>query len=334
MKKIALLGGGSWGTALAIVLSHSRTPHRLSLWVHDPALAKAMCASHTNDTYLPGFAIPSEVEISNSMPEVLDGAQIVFGVMPAAHARSVYTQALPSLAPEMVFVSATKGLEPGTHARMGEVLAQVLAGKFPPRFSVLSGPSFAVETARGDPTAVVIAAEDTALATALQKECAGKTFRLYTNSDPLGVELAGAMKNVIAIAAGACEGVGLGHNSTAALITRGLAEMARLAVALGGRPETLSGLAGLGDLIVTCTGALSRNRFVGVQLGRGRRLAEILAGMRQVAEGVGTAAALCDLARTAGVEMPISRQVFAILYEEKSPREAIRETMDRPLKRE
>ncbi|MGA2482681.1 MAG: NAD(P)H-dependent glycerol-3-phosphate dehydrogenase [Candidatus Acidiferrales bacterium] len=334
MTKIALLGGGSWGTALAIVLSRSSAAHRLSLWVHDPALAKTMRARRSNDTYLPGFVIPAGVEISNSMPEVLEGAQIVFGVMPAANARSVYTQALPSLVPETVFVSATKGLEPSTHARMSEVLSQVLAGKFSPRFSVLSGPSFALETARGDPTAVVIAAEDAALAIALQKECAGKTFRLYTNSDPLGVELAGAMKNVIAIAAGACEGVGLGQNSTAALITRGLAEMTRLAVALGGRPETFSGLAGLGDLVLTCTGALSRNRFVGVELGRGRRLPQILAGMRQVAEGVGTATALFDLARAAGVEMPISRQVFAILNEEKSALEAIRETMDRPLKRE
>jgi glycerol-3-phosphate dehydrogenase (NAD(P)+) len=334
MTRIVILGGGSWGTALAIVLSSSRAPHRLSLWVHEPELAEAMRKSRANDMYLPGFAIPAAVEITHSMPEALKDARIVFGVMPAAHARSVYTQALPWLAPEMVFVSATKGLEPGTHARMSEVLTQVVAGRFVPRFSVLSGPSFAVETARGDPTAVVIAAEDAALAASVQEECSGKSFRLYTNSDPLGVELAGAMKNVLAIAAGACEGLGFGQNSLAALLTRALAEMTRLVVALGGRPETLSGLAGLGDLVLTCTGNLSRNRSVGVELGRGRRLPEILAGMCMVAEGVGTASALLDLARAAGVEMPISRQVYAILYENKSPRDAIPEIMERPLKQE
>jgi glycerol-3-phosphate dehydrogenase (NAD(P)+) len=334
VKKIAILGGGSWGTALAIVLSHSHAPHRLGLWVREPELAEAMCVRRSNDAYLPGLLIPPEVKISNSMPEVLAGADMVLGVVPAAHARSVYAQALPSLNADVVFVSAAKGLEPGTRARMSEVLVQVLSRRFLPRISVLSGPSFALEAARGDPTAVVIAAQDAALAVTVQEEFAGKTFRLYTNGDPLGVELAGAMKNVIAIAAGACKGVGLGQNSIAALITRGLAEMTRLATALGGRAETLSGLAGLGDLVLTCTGALSRNRSVGVQLGRGRPLPEILAGMRMIAEGVTTAAALFDLARTVGVEMPISRQVYAILYESKSPQEAIREIMERPLKHE
>jgi len=334
VKKIAILGGGSWGTALAIVLSRSQAQHDLALWVQEPDLAEAMCVRRSNDAYLPGLPIPLEVKISNSMPEVLAGADMVLGVVPAAHARGVYAQALPSLNVSMIFVSATKGLEPGTHARMSEVLTQVFSGRFLPRIAILSGPSFALEAARGDPTAVVIAAQDAALAAAVQQEFAGKRFRLYTNSDPLGVELAGAMKNVIAIAAGACEGVGLGQNSIAALITRGLAEMTRLATALGGRAETLSGLAGLGDLVLTCTGALSRNRSVGVQLGQGRPLEEILAGMRMIAEGVCTAAALFDLARTAGVEMPISRQVYAILYEGKSPREAIREIMERPLKRE
>jgi len=334
VKRIAILGGGSWGTALAIVLSRSHVAHHLALWVQEADLAAAMSVQRSNDAYLPGLLIPPQVTISNLMPEVLDGADIVLGAVPAAHARSVYTQTLPALNARMVFVSATKGLEPGTQARMSEILAQVLGGRFRPRIAVLSGPSFALEAARGDPTAVVIAAQDAGLAAALQNEFAGKTFRLYTNSDPLGVELAGAMKNVIAIAAGACEGVGLGHNSIAALITRGLAEMTRLATALGARAETLSGLAGLGDLVLTCTGSLSRNRSVGVQLGRGRPLADILAGMRMVAEGVGTAAALRDLAGAAGVEMPISRQVYAILYEGMSPREGIREIMERPLKHE
>lgn len=334
MKKIAILGGGSWGTALAVVLSRSRTRHNLSLWAHDPAVADAMRLRHANETYLPGFAIPGEVEITNNLAEALSGAEIVLGVIPSAHARNVYTQALPSLTAEMVFVSATKGLEPGTHARMSEVLAQVLAPKFSPRVAVLSGPSFALEAARGDPTAVVIASREANVADALQEEFAGPSFRLYTNDDVLGVELAGAMKNVIAIAAGACQGLGLGSNSLAALITRGLAEMTRLAVALNARPETLSGLAGLGDLVLTCTGALSRNRHVGVELGKGRSLGEILAGMRMIAEGVGTTSALLELARTAGAELPISEQVDAILHGDKSPRDAIREIMERPLKRE
>lgn len=334
MKKIAILGGGSWGTALAIVLSRSRTPHRLSLWAHDRAIAEAIRSRRTNETYLPGFAIPTEVEITNSMAEALPGVDIVLGVIPSAHARSVYTQALPSLTRETIFVSATKGLEPGTHARMSEVLHQTVAARFALRFAVLSGPSFALEAARGDPTAVVIASRDSGLAAALQEEFAGPSFRLYTNDDVLGVELAGAMKNVIAIAAGACQGLGLGSNSLAALITRGLAEMTRLAVALGAKAETLSGLAGLGDLVLTCTGALSRNRYVGVELGKGRALSEILAGMRMIAEGVGTTAALLDLAKTAGIEMPISEQVSAILNGGKSPRDAIRDIMERPLKRE
>lgn len=334
MKKIAILGGGSWGTALAIVLSRSRTRHKLSLWAHDPAIANAMRSRRTNETYLPGFALSPEIEITNNLTEALSGAEIVLGVIPSAHARSVYTQALPSLTREMIFVSGTKGLEPGTHARMSEVLTQVLAPKFSPRVAVLSGPSFALEAARGDPTAVVIASRDSGLAAALQEEFAGPSFRLYSNDDVLGVELAGAMKNVIAIAAGACQGLGLGSNSLAALITRGLAEMTRLAVALGAKSETLSGLAGLGDLVLTCTGALSRNRHVGVELGKGRALGEILAGMRMVAEGVGTTAALLDLASAAGVEMPISEQVYAILHQDKSPRDAIRDIMERPLKRE
>ncbi len=334
MKKIAILGGGSWGTALAIVLSRSHARHNLSLWTHDPAVADAMRSRRLNETYLPGFSLPAEVEITSNLAEALSGAEFVLGVIPSAHARSVYADALPSLAARTIFVSATKGLEPGSHARMSEVLAQMLAPKFSPRIAVLSGPSFALEAARGDPTAVVIASKDSGIATSLQEELAGPSFRLYTNDDVLGVELAGAMKNVIAIAAGACQGLGLGSNSLAALITRGLAEMTRLAIALGARFETLSGLAGLGDLVLTCTGALSRNRHVGFELGKGRALDEILAGMRMVAEGVGTTSALLELARTAAVELPISEQVYAILYQGKSPRDAIRDIMERPLKRE
>jgi len=272
------------------------------------------------------------------MPAALADAHIVIGAIPSVHARSVYSQALACLTPRMTFVSATKGLEPSTHLRMSMLVAGLLAQagsvEQSQRIAVLSGPSFAAEAARGEPTAVVLAAQDAALASLLQEELSGPSFRLYTNDDVLGVELAGAMKNVMAIAAGACQGLGLGSNPLAALITRGLAEMTRLAVAVGARAETLRGLAGLGDLVLTCTGALSRNRHVGVELGKGRRLAEILANMRMVAEGVDTAAPLLALAREHGVEMPITEQVDAILHRGKSPKDAIREIMDRPLKRE
>jgi glycerol-3-phosphate dehydrogenase (NAD(P)+) len=338
VKKIAILGAGSWGTALAIVLSRSEREHEISLWVHDAALAASILVGRENKTYLPHHTVPVSVSVTNSLKEALYGAAIVLGAMPSAHARSIYTQALPHLSQEMIFVSATKGLEPSTHLRMSKVIEQVLAeatvAKFSPRIAVLSGPSFAAEAARGDPTAVVIASQDAALAAELQAEFAAPSFRLYTNDDVLGVELAGAMKNVMAIAAGACQGLGLGSNALAALITRGLAEMTRLAVALGARPETLSGLAGLGDLVLTCTGSLSRNRYVGVELGKGRTLHEIRANMRMVTEGVDTAAPLLALARENHIEMPITEQVDAILHAGKSPKDAIRDIMERPLKRE
>jgi glycerol-3-phosphate dehydrogenase (NAD(P)+) len=334
VTKIAILGGGSWGTALAIVLSRSRRPHDISVWVHEAALAESMRRARENATYLPGHKLPPPVQVTHEMREALANANIVLGAMPSAHARSVYTQALPHLAADAVFVSATKGLEPSTHLRISEVIAQISSPRFSPRVAVLSGPSFAAEAARGEPTAVVLASRDMALASELQEEFAAPGFRLYTNDDVLGVELAGAMKNVIALAAGTCQGLGLGSNSLGALITRGLAEMTRLAVALGASPETLSGLAGLGDLVVTCTGGLSRNRSVGMQLGKGRTLTEILAGMRMVAEGVGTTAALLALACEAGVELPITEQVDAILSHGKSPRDAIRDMMERPLRRE
>jgi glycerol-3-phosphate dehydrogenase (NAD(P)+) len=338
MTRIAILGAGSWGTALSVVLSRARKAHDVSLWVHNTELAQALQKHPENTAYLAGVRLPTGIRVTHDMPAALAAAQIVIGAVPSVHARAVYAQALPCITPEMIFLSATKGLEPATHLRMSLVLAEVLAraGTVEPsqRIAVLSGPSFAAEAARGEPTAVVVAAEDAALANLLQEELSGQSFRLYTNDDVLGVELAGAMKNVMAIAAGACQGLGLGSNPLAALITRGLAEMMRLAAALGARPETLSGLAGLGDLVLTCTGALSRNRHVGIELGKGGKLTEILAGMRMVAEGVETAAPLLALAREHGVEMPITEQVDAILHRGKSPKDAIREIMDRPLKRE
>lgn len=334
MKRIAILGGGSWGTALAIVLSHSHRAHEICLWVREPEIVESIRQSHENKTFLPGYKLPNSLAVTQDLSESLRNATVIVGATPSAYARSVYTSALPNITSETVFVSATKGLEPDTHLRMSEIIAQVVSLRFSPRVAVLSGPSFAAEAAAGQPTAVALASRDLALANELQEEFAGPSFRLYTNEDVLGVELAAAMKNVIAIAAGACQGLGLGSNPLAALITRGLAEMMRLAVALGARPETLSGLAGLGDLVLTCTGALSRNRHVGMELGKGRSLSEVLGGMQMVAEGVGTAAALLALAREHQIELPITEQVDAILHQGKSPKDAIRDIMDRPLKRE
>jgi len=333
VSRIAILGGGSWGTALAIVLSRARRKHEISLWVHDPALADSIARDRENRTYLPGNRLAREVQVTSHIGNAITDAQILVGAVPTAHARIVYSAAA-HVSRSAVFVSASKGLEPDTHKRISELIREILAPKFAPRFAVLSGPSFAAEAARGEPTAVVLASSDAALASDLQQEFAAPNFRVYSNDDVLGVELAGAMKNVIAIAAGVCQGLGLGSNPLAALITRGLAEMSRLAAALGAQPETLTGLAGLGDLVLTCTGALSRNRQVGIELGKGRALAEVLAGMRMVAEGVGTTAALLALASEARVEMPITEQVAAILHRGKPPREAIRDIMERPQKRE
>jgi glycerol-3-phosphate dehydrogenase (NAD(P)+) len=334
MSRIAILGGGSWGTALAILFSRTRETHGIFLWARNAKLAGAMQENRENAAYLPGRSIPEAVTITADLATALSGTEIVVGAMPSAHAREIYAAALPFLRAETILVSATKGLEPSTHARMSEVVAQVTQLRFQPKVAVLSGPSFAMEAARGEPTAVVLACEDEAVARLLQEKLGGPTFRLYTNSDVLGVELAGAMKNVIAIAAGACQGLGLGANTLAALITRGLAEMTRLAAALGAKTETLGGLAGLGDLVLTCTGALSRNRYVGLELGKGRALKDVLAEMKNVAEGVGTTAALLALSGENGIEMPITEQVNAILHQGKSPAAAIREIMERPQKRE
>jgi glycerol-3-phosphate dehydrogenase (NAD(P)+) len=337
MKRITILGGGSWGTALAIVLSRTYQPHEISLWVRDATLAESMRRDRENAVYLPGHKLPDAVEVTPNAKAALESAGAVVGAIPAAHARNVYRSVLPHIPAGTPIVSATKGLEPDTHARMSELISQIFqAGSRTrvARIAVLSGPSFAAEVAAGQPTAVVLASSEAAFARELQDQLAAPNFRLYTNDDVLGVELAGAMKNVVAIAAGVCEGIGLGSNPLAALITRGLAEMTRLAVTLGARPETLSGLAGLGDLVLTCTGALSRNHHVGVELGKGRPLEDILAGAKMVAEGVGTAGALLAVARDAAIELPITEQVEAILHRGRSPREAIRNIMERPLKRE
>jgi glycerol-3-phosphate dehydrogenase (NAD(P)+) len=338
VRKIAIIGAGSWGTALAVALARSRERHRLSLWVHSADVLAGLCNFRENSIYLPGIRIPDATEVTGDLGEALEGADIVLGVVPSAHVRAIYRAMLSRLdtprASDIMFVSATKGLEQNSLARMSEVIIAVLGEKFARRVAALSGPSFALEVARGDPTAVVIASSDLQAAAEIQREFSSSTLRLYTNDDLVGVELGGAVKNVIALAAGVCAGLGLGANTIAALVTRGLFEMTRLATAMGGRRDTLAGLAGLGDLVLTATGGLSRNRSVGMELGKGRKLAEILSQMRMVAEGVGTTSATMALARKYNVDMPITEQMYAVLHEGRAPSAAIRELMERRLTRE
>jgi glycerol-3-phosphate dehydrogenase (NAD(P)+) len=337
VSKIAVIGAGAWGTAIAIALGRKGT-HQVRLWAYEPEVCESVNSRHVNELFLAGANIPNAVSASSDLAEVLSGAEIVVSVMPSHHTRRVYKQMKPMLRPEMLFVSATKGIENDTLLRMSEVITEVLGaepGGFKPRLGSLSGPSFAKEVAKGDPTAITFASQDAELAAIVQREFSDATFRVYSNNDFVGVELGGALKNVIAIAAGVVDGLGLGHNTAAALITRGLAEMTRLVVACGGRSETMAGLAGLGDLVLTCTGGLSRNRTVGVELGRGRRLNDIIEGMHgMVAEGVLTTNAAVGLARKLNLEMPITEQMHLILHEGKSPQEAIRELMTRPAARE
>jgi glycerol-3-phosphate dehydrogenase (NAD(P)+) len=336
VSQIAIIGAGAWGTAISVVLGRKGS-HRVRLWAHEKEVSEAIAQRRTNETFLPEQAIPDSVTATTNLTEALEGAQIVVSVMPSQHCRRLFEQMRPHLPPQALVVSATKGLEETSLLRMTEIIAQVLtAGGAPaPRVGALSGPTFALEVARGDPTAITIASQDAELARSVQDEFSDPAFRVYTNADVVGVELGGALKNIIAIAAGICHGLGLGHNSVAALITRGLAEMTRLVVACGGRTETMAGLAGLGDLVLTCTGGLSRNRSVGVELGRGRKLAEILAGMHgAVAEGIFTTTAAVGLARARGVEMPITEQMHAILSQGKAPRGAIHELMTRSGKSE
>ena len=333
MSEIAIIGAGAWGTGLAIVLGRKGS-HQVRLWAHEPEVCESLASRHVNDMFLPGHPIPETVRATNSFADAIAGASMVVSVMPSHHCRSLFTAMQPHLRPEMLVVSATKGIENGSNMRMSEVIAELL-GSAKSRIGALSGPSFAKEVARGDPTAVTVASADTELAEIVQREFSDPRFRVYTNDDVIGVELGGALKNIIAIAAGVCDGLGLGHNSIAALITRGLAEITRLVVTCGGKQQTMAGLAGLGDLVLTCTGGLSRNRTVGVELGRGRKLKEIISGMHgMVAEGVLTTNAAVALARHHRVEMPITEQMHAILHEDKAPADAIRELMARSAKSE
>jgi glycerol-3-phosphate dehydrogenase (NAD(P)+) len=328
--KLAIVGGGSWGTALAIVLAPRF--EEVGLWVYETELAAQIAATRENAVYLPGLRLPDHVCPGTDLFHIVEGARIVVGAMPSQHARGIYSALGPYLGPSATLVSATKGLEKTSLLRMSEVILQTVPHPTP--VAVLSGPTFAREVACGDPAAVVVASHDPAVARLVQEALSGPVFRLYTSGDLLGVEIGAALKNVVAIAAGVCRGLGLGNNTLAALITRGLAEITRLAVAMGAQARTLAGLAGLGDLVLTCGGDLSRNRMVGIELAKGRPLAEIVSSMKMVAEGVDTCAAALALGEKFNVELPIIRQMDAVLNASKNPSEALRELMERSLKSE
>lgn len=328
MSDIAVIGSGAWGTALA--LTFARNPlNRVTLWSHSVAVAETLLGTRENRQFLPGFQLPESIRVTSSLHEALVGAEVVLTAVPSHHMRHVLTEMLPHLRPEQVIVSATKGIEDETYLRMSEVIAGML-----PRETIiaaLSGPSFAQEVAAGNPTAITLACQDEQTALALQQAFSSPAMRVYTSDDVIGVEIGGSLKNIIALAAGMVTGLELGPNSAAALITRGLAEITRLATASGGRAETLSGLSGLGDLVLTATGGLSRNRTVGVALGKGQSLPEIVAGLHgKVAEGIRTTRAALGLARRLYVEMPITEQVGAILYDNKPPKRAMRDLLARP----
>jgi glycerol-3-phosphate dehydrogenase (NAD(P)+) len=336
MSRIAVLGAGAWGTALALSLVRCGN-HQIYLWSHSQRVAEEIHRTGQNATYLPGFVLPLHtpgggIHVTGSLHEAVAACDMLLLVTPSEHLRTTMEHLLPSLRPGHAVLSATKGIEDHTYLRMTEVIAEVTASRQPrPRYGVISGPSFAQEVAAGMPTAITVASADRTFAQQIQCDFSNSVLRLYTNEDVIGVEIGGALKNVIAISSGVVAGLGLGHNSAAALITRGIAEITRLAVACGGRKETLAGLTGIGDLVLTCTGSLSRNRMVGMELGKGRKLPEILAGLHgKVAEGVRTTTAALGLAQRHGVEMPITEQMAAILYEGKSPKDAIRDLMARP----
>jgi glycerol-3-phosphate dehydrogenase (NAD(P)+) len=334
MSRIAILGAGAWGTAIALSL-HRRGGHQLTLWSHSEDEARQIDSARENVLFLPGFPLPPELSVTADSEPVRE-ADILVSVIPSEFLRPTLTRLHRFMHNGQFIVSATKGVEDRTFLRMTKVISQVLepAGLLL-SIGALSGPSFALEVAQAQPTAVTIAFSDPQIAALVQQEFSSETLRLYTSTDVIGVELGGALKNVIAIAAGVAAGSGLAYNSAAALMTRGIAEITRLAVACGGKRETLAGLSGVGDLVLTCTGSLSRNRTVGQALGQGQKLPEILEGLGgKVAEGVRTTRAALGLARKYGIEMPITEQMELILNEGKDPREAIRDLMLRPGKGE
>jgi glycerol-3-phosphate dehydrogenase (NAD(P)+) len=329
---VAVVGAGSWGTALALLLAGKGLPVRL--WSFEADVVSEIREHGENRSFLSGFRLPELVEPTHHLDHALDGARVVVSVSPSQHAGGVLAGALDHLDPEALVVTASKGIEIATLRTMDQVLEELLPEEQHRRLVVISGPSFAAEVAAGLPTAVVVASRDGRAALEAQALFQTPAFRVYTNDDVMGVELGGAVKNVVALAAGVASGLGFGHNTLAALITRGLAEITRLGLVMGARQATFSGLAGMGDLVLTCTGDLSRNRTVGTRLGQGEALADILGDMRAVAEGVRTAPAVRDLARRHGVEMPIVEEVCAILEGVRSPSDAVRSLMLRDPKPE
>jgi len=329
--EIAVLGAGAFGTALTKLLEAKG--HTLTLWVRSQSAARRI-AETRESTYLPGVKLGPTVTPTADLAGAVAGRPIVLGVTPSHVVREVMTQAAPHLGPDTVVVSASKGIEEGTLATIDRIYAEVLPPRIAERAAFLSGPTFAKELARGLPAAIVVASRVAASAVLVQTEFGSDRLRVYTSDDVTGVEIAGALKNVCAIGAGIADGLGFGHNSRAALITRGLSEITRLGVRLGADPLTFAGLAGLGDLVLTCTGDLSRNRTVGLELGKGKKLADILAGMQSVAEGVKTTKAAHELGQKLGVDVPITDAIYSILYEDKDPKVAVSELMRREPKAE
>ncbi|GFO58797.1 glycerol-3-phosphate dehydrogenase [NAD(P)+] [Geomonas silvestris] len=329
---IAVIGAGSWGTTLADLLA--KKGHAVTLWAYEPDLVQEMRTNRENNPYLPGIRLADNLRFTNDLEEAYAGCTMVLCVVPSQLVRRVMGSSLPYLAPDAILVSASKGIELDTLCTVSEIYREILPPELFARFAALSGPSFAREVAQEMPTAVTVAAASEEVAHRVQQAFNSRFFRVYRNEDVVGVELGGAIKNVIAIAAGISDGLGFGHNTRAALITRGLAEMTRLGLAMGAQASTFAGLAGMGDLVLTCTGDLSRNRNVGIQIGQGRQLAEILGEMRMVAEGVKTTESAYNLAQKMGVEMPIIDQMYQMLYQDKPARQAVLELMTRNLKAE
>lgn len=327
--RIAVIGAGSWGSTLANLLAHAG--HQVAIWAREAEVVESINQTHVNELFLPGKPLHPEVRAHRDVAPVVKGAEVVVSAAPSHAVRAVSGMVAGALDGEPLVVSVSKGLENGTLDTMSSVLEETLPGL---GVVALSGPTFALEVYAGQPTAVVAASADPTAAERVQQAFATGAFRVYTSGDVVGVELGGALKNIIALAAGILEGMGLGHNPRAALITRGLAETTRLGEALGADPATFAGLAGMGDLILTATGQLSRNRSLGVEIGKGRNYADVLAERRSVAEGVHTARAAVELGRRAGVELPIAVEVSQILFEGKSPRQAIADLMERELKAE
>lgn len=330
--QVGVIGAGSWGTALAIMAS--RAGHPVNLWSRNSVVVDSINNNHFNSCYLKETRIPDDVNASEDIRSVASSAELLVLAAPSHTTRELVSRMCSEFRRELIVVSAAKGIEIETGKRISEIVEEVVSEAAPPRFVCLSGPSFAKEVVKDHPTAVVAAGADIDATRVVQSALSFQNLRVYTNDDVVGTELAGSLKNVIAIAAGMVAGMGLGSNSLAALITRGLAEITRLAVNQGGKLETMIGLAGVGDLVLTCTGNLSRNRFVGEELGKGRTLDDIQNDMSEVAEGVKTTLAAKLLAEKAGVQMPITDEVHAVLYAKKSVRDAVTELMSRPLQTE